>query len=217
MPAYTDHSINKIQVPSASGVLSDEQYSSHSPASYKLDAAIEKHQTILDKLQEDAESFSNIYNNSVNDIAECLGVKFFSINEQALGLVDEEEEINKANTFIDTIITYLEEILTEMTAINGKLDQVESSLKSMNEKYHERQKEIARAQEKYNSHLAQQPIKAAYSEQFEFESYYNVWENTLESLGEKVDSLQKSLEKDITSTKNSITVTWFCKENGGIV
>ena len=73
------------------------------------------------------------------------------------------------------------------------------------------------AQEKYDSHLAQQPRKDAYSEEYEFESCYNTWKITLESLGEKVDSLQKSLERDITSTKNSITVTWFCKENGGIV
>lgn len=216
MPAYTERSIDTIQVPSASGVLSDEQYSSLSPASYKLDAAIETHQTTIDKMQEDTESFSRIYNKLVNDITECLGVNFFSINEQSLRLVDEEEEINKTNTFIDTIMNNLEEILTKMTAINGKLDQVESSLKSMNEKYHERQKEISHAQEKYNNHLAQQPIKDAYSEKAEYESSYSIWKNTLESLSEQVDSLQKSLDEDLTRTKNSITVTWICKENGGM-
>lgn len=215
MPIYKENDANTIIVPDSSGVLSDDQYASLSPSSYRLDEVRDQFNSIKESINRKMEEFSSLYGNNVRTVEEDLGSNFFSVNNQSMGIVDYREEFDRKKILFEKFTNELDDIIEKIHAINKKLTEVELALKSMNDRYHVEEEQIIEMKNQYFDHLQNEPQKYNYDNSYDYDLDHTSWGQQLRIIIDSIDEKESQLREKCHQTKNRITVSWYCEERGG--
>ena len=214
MPIYKAGSESTIIVPSSGGVLSDEQYNSLSPNSYRLDEARDEFIRIKIKIERRFEEFSISYRSNAMIIEEDLGTNFFSINNNSMRIVDCREKMDKKDAVFDKLNDELADISDSIDSINSKLIEVDLALQEMNKNYHNRMDMISDLKDQYADLYQKQPNENQYSSKYDYDLAYSSWGQQIRFYLDKIDDEERKLREDCNKTKNRISVSWYCAERG---